>query len=120
VNGLFGWANALAFQLGGESVRWSDLLGNLLGFVGSLAATLCQGRGWVEFWFVWIAVDLVGVPLAFHSGLPVSGFTYAIYFVLVIAGMRQWIQLARSAAASSSPSPRPFAESAPVREGVHA
>jgi hypothetical protein len=27
VNGLFGWANALAFQLGGESVRWSDLLG---------------------------------------------------------------------------------------------
>lgn len=208
MNHLFGWANALAFQAGGESVRWSDLLGNLLGlatvalairrslwawpvqvtgalllfgaslsvhlggnaarqlvviaaagygwwrwqrqqgadhpqgvairwarpaervallgflalgtlgfawllsathsswaplpdayiFVGSLAATLCQGRGWVEFWFVWIAVDVVGVPLAFHSGLPVSGFTYAIYFVLVIAGMRQWITLARRAA----------------------
>jgi nicotinamide mononucleotide transporter len=232
VNGLFGWADALAFQLGGESVRWSDLLGNLLGlatvalairrslwawpvqitgaillfgasmsvhlggnaarqlvviaaasygwwrwnrqrgadhpqgvtirwatnlerlallgflavgtlgfawllsathsswaplpdayiFVGSLAATLCQGRGWVEFWFVWIAVDVVGVPLAFHSGLPVSGFTYAIYFVLVIVGMRQWIQLARTARTtpSSSSSPRNAVESAPVREGVHA
>jgi nicotinamide mononucleotide transporter len=232
VNGLFGWADALAFQLGGESVRWSDLLGNLLGlatvalairrslwawpvqitgaillfgasmsvhlggnaarqlvviaaasygwwrwnrqrgadhpqgvairwatglerlallcflavgtlgfawllsathsswaplpdayiFVGSLAATLCQGRGWVEFWFVWIAVDVVGVPLAFHSGLPVSGFTYAIYFVLVIVGMRQWIQLARTArpTPSSSPSPRNAVESAPVAEGVHA
>lgn len=232
MNHLFGWANALAFQLGGESVRWSDLLGNLLGlatvalairrslwawpvqitgavllfgasmsvhlggnaarqlvvvaaasygwwrwnrqtrlnkaftalsrgvtirwatgaerlallgflavgtlgfawllsvthsswaplpdayiFVGSLAATLCQGRGWVEFWFVWIAVDVVGVPLAFHSGLPVSGFTYAIYFVLVIAGLRQWIGLARTA--PSSPAEN-IVESAPAAEGVHA
>jgi nicotinamide mononucleotide transporter len=227
MNHLFGWANVLAFQLGGESVRWSDLLGNLLGlatvalairrslwawpvqitgaillfgastavhlggnaarqlvviaaasygwwrwnrqrgadhpqgvtirwatglerlallgflavgslgfawllsvthsswaplpdayiFVGSLAATLCQGRGRVEFWFVWIAVDVVGVPLAFHSGLPVSGFTYAIYFVLVIVGMRQWIQLARTA-----PSPaKPIVESVPATaEGARA
>ncbi|MBR7838302.1 nicotinamide mononucleotide transporter [Actinospica durhamensis] len=213
MNHLFGWANALAFQAGGESVRWSDLLGNLLGlatvalairrslwawpvqitgavllfgasmsvhlggnaarqlvviaaasygwwrwnrqrgaghpegvsirwaaplerlallgfllvgtagfawllsathaswaplpdayiFVGSLAATLCQGRGWVEFWFVWIAVDVVGVPLAFHSGLPVSGFTYGVYFLLVLAGMRQWIRLARPAASAAAP-----------------
>ena len=226
MNGLFGWANALAFQLGGESVRWSDLLGNLLGlatvalairrnlwawpvqitgaillfgasmsvhlggnaarqlvviaaasygwwrwnrqrgaehpqgvtirwatsqerlallgflavgtlgfawllsvthsswaplpdayiFVGSLAATLCQGRGWVEFWFVWIAVDVVGVPLAFHSGLPVSGFTYAIYFVLVIVGMRQWISLARVIPSLA----KTMTESAPAGQGVHA
>lgn len=215
MNHLFGWADLVAFRLGGETVRWSDLLGNLLGlatvalalrrslwtwpvqitgailllgadlavhlggtaarqiavialagygwarwqragtdtgtdtgtdagadgglrvrwatwperallaaaiaaatagfawllsathsswnplpdayiFIGTLAATLAQGRGLVEFWLVWIAVDVVGVPLAFHSGLPVSGFTYVVYFALVLAGLRQWTRLART------------------------
>ena len=38
-------------------------------FVGSLVATAAQARGLVEFWFVWVAVDVVGVPLAFNNGL---------------------------------------------------
>jgi nicotinamide mononucleotide transporter len=59
-------------------------------FVGTLAAMVAQARGWVEFWFAWLAVDLVGVPLAFNSGLPFSGLIYVVYFVLVIAGMRSW------------------------------
>ncbi len=54
-----------------------------------------QARGWVEFWFAWLAVDLVGVPLNFHSGLPFSGLVYIIYFVLVIAGMYAWWQQTR-------------------------
>ncbi|MEZ0090074.1 nicotinamide riboside transporter PnuC [Streptacidiphilus sp. EB129] len=59
-------------------------------FVGTLAAMIAQGRGWVEFWFAWLAVDLVGVPLAFNSGLGFSGLIYIVYFFLVIAGMRSW------------------------------
>ncbi|QMU76104.1 nicotinamide mononucleotide transporter [Streptacidiphilus sp. PB12-B1b] len=59
-------------------------------FVGTLAAMVAQGRGWVEFWFAWLAVDVVGVPLAFHSGLAFSGLVYIVYFVLVVAGMRSW------------------------------
>lgn len=219
MNHLFGWADVVAFRLGGETVRWSDLLGNLLGlatvalalrrslwtwpvqitgailllgadmavhlggtaarqlaviglagygwtrwrntdqagepgahgggvrvrwagwgerallaaaiaagtgafawlltvthsswnplpdayiFIGTLAATLAQGRGLVEFWLVWIAVDAVGVPLAFHSGLPVSGFTYVVYFALVLAGLRQWTLLARARRAAPDPAP---------------
>jgi nicotinamide mononucleotide transporter len=250
VNTLFGWADAVALSFGGESVRWSDLLGNLLGlatvalairrslwawpvqitaalllfgasmsvhlggnaarqlvvivaagygwrrwqrqrgadhpqgvavrwasgaeraallgflaagtlgfawllsathsswaplpdayiFVGSLAATLWQGRGRVEFWLVWIAVDAVGVPLAFHSGLPVSGLTYGVYFVLVLAGMRQWISLARggaqgaardaqtaqtvqstqSARPTPAPAPAPTFDTVPLAEGARA
>ena len=54
-----------------------------------------QARGWVEFWFAWLAVDLVGVPLNFHSGLPFSGLVYIIYFVLVLAGMYAWWQQTR-------------------------
>jgi len=205
VNGLFDWANAVAFHLFGETVKWSDLLGNLLGlatvalamrrsmwawpvqiagcvllfganisahlggtaarqmalagmavygwfrwsavrksesdvtirwagwverallavglglgtvvfalvlehynaswapwpdayiFIGSLVATVAQARGYVEFWFVWVAVDVVGVPLAFNNGLPVSGLVYVFYFAIVIAGLRQWMVKARSA-----------------------
>jgi nicotinamide mononucleotide transporter len=59
-------------------------------FVGTLAAMVAQARGWVEFWFAWLAVDLVGVPLAFNSGLAFSGLVYVVYFVLVVAGMRSW------------------------------
>ncbi|MFI9273037.1 nicotinamide riboside transporter PnuC [Kitasatospora sp. NPDC052896] len=59
-------------------------------FVGTLAAMVAQARGWVEFWFAWIAVDLVGVPLAFNSGYTFSGLTYSIYFVLVLLGLRAW------------------------------
>jgi nicotinamide mononucleotide transporter len=64
-------------------------------FVGTLTAMYAQARGWVEFWFAWLAVDLVGVPLAFNSGLPFSGLVYVIYFVLVIVGMYAWWQQTR-------------------------
>ena len=236
MNHLFGWADVVAFRLGGETVRWSDLLGNLLGlatvalalrrslwtwpvqitgaillfgadmavhlggtaarqlavialagygwsrwraagraantggapqvsvrwatwreravltvaigagtaafawllsvthsswnplpdayiFIGTLAATLAQGRGWVEFWLVWIAVDVVGVPLAFHSGLPVSGFTYVIYFALVLAGLRQWTLLARTSGPAPTSTPAPAtdqADTSTAAEGVPA
>jgi nicotinamide mononucleotide transporter len=59
-------------------------------FVGTLAAMVAQARGLVEFWFAWILVDLVGVPLAFSSGLAFSGLVYVVYFGLVLWGMRDW------------------------------
>ncbi len=66
-------------------------------FVGTLAAMVAQARGWVEFWFAWIAVDLVGVPLAFNNGLVFSGFAYSVYFVLVLLGLRAWWLRGRTA-----------------------
>ncbi|WP_441251761.1 nicotinamide mononucleotide transporter family protein [Kitasatospora sp. McL0602] len=66
-------------------------------FVGTLAAMFAQGKGWIEFWFAWIAVDVVGVPLAFSSGYSFSGLTYVIYFVLVLLGMRSWYLRTRTA-----------------------
>ncbi|MCM2429607.1 nicotinamide mononucleotide transporter family protein [Streptomyces sp. RKAG337] len=59
-------------------------------FVGTLTAMVAQARGWVEFWFAWLAVDVVGVPLAFNNGLAFSGLVYVIYFVLVVLGLRAW------------------------------
>lgn len=59
-------------------------------FVGTLAAMVAQARGLVEFWFAWLLVDVVGVPLAFDSGLAFSGLVYVVYFALVLWGMRDW------------------------------
>jgi nicotinamide mononucleotide transporter len=59
-------------------------------FVGTLVAMVAQARGWVEFWFAWVLVDVVGVPLAFSSGLPFSGLVYVVYGVLVLVGMWDW------------------------------
>ncbi|MFD1540088.1 nicotinamide mononucleotide transporter family protein [Nonomuraea guangzhouensis] len=61
-------------------------------FVGSAVATWAQGRALVDFWIVWVAVDLVGVPLAFSSGLVVSGAVYGVFFVLVLIGFVKWLR----------------------------
>ncbi|MFJ9417364.1 nicotinamide riboside transporter PnuC [Streptomyces sp. NPDC101227] len=67
-------------------------------FVGTLAAMVAQARGLVEFWFAWLLVDVVGVPLAFSSGLAFSGFVYVVYLALVVWGMRDWWVRSRAAA----------------------
>lgn len=59
-------------------------------FVGSAVATFAQGRALIDFWWIWVAVDLVGVPLAFGSGLWVTGAVYGVFFVLVMNGYRDW------------------------------
>ncbi|MEE1929003.1 nicotinamide mononucleotide transporter family protein [Streptomyces sp. TRM 70351] len=83
-------------------------------FTGTLAAMVAQARGLVEFWFAWILVDLVGVPLAFSSGLAFSGLVYLVYLVLVLWGLRAW--WLRSRDASTAPAPRPV----PDMEGTAA
>ncbi|MEU0570271.1 nicotinamide mononucleotide transporter family protein [Nonomuraea sp. NPDC005983] len=61
-------------------------------FVGSAVATWAQGRALVDFWIIWVAVDLVGVPLAFSSGLVVSGAVYGVFFLLVVIGFVKWLK----------------------------
>ncbi|NJP67780.1 nicotinamide mononucleotide transporter [Streptomyces spiramenti] len=78
-------------------------------FVGTLVAMIAQARGLVEFWFAWLLVDIVGVPLAFSSGLAFSGLVYVLYFVLVLWGLRAWWLRTRTRATV-----RPLSEGAPV------
>ncbi|GAA0532946.1 nicotinamide mononucleotide transporter [Saccharopolyspora subtropica] len=64
-------------------------------FVGTLAAFWAQGRGLVEFWLVWLAVDAVGVPLQVASGLYFSAAVYVVFAVLVIHGWWSWNRTAK-------------------------
>jgi nicotinamide mononucleotide transporter len=70
-------------------ISWSPLA-NAYIFVGSAVATFAQSRALMDFWIIWVLVDLVGVPLAVKSGLYVSGAAYGIFFVMVIAGFHNW------------------------------
>jgi nicotinamide mononucleotide transporter len=76
-------------------------------FVGTVVAMYAQAKGMVEFWFAWLLVDLVGVPLNFANGYAFSGFVYVIYGALVLWGMRDWWLRSRR-------SPRPVLEGAPA------
>ncbi|MET7292549.1 nicotinamide mononucleotide transporter family protein [Streptomyces griseoloalbus] len=75
-------------------------------FVGTIVAMYAQARGMVEFWFAWLLVDLVGVPLNFANGFAFSGFVYVIYGALVLWGLRDWWLRSRDA--------RPALEGAPA------
>ncbi|GHH75859.1 membrane protein [Streptomyces sulfonofaciens] len=76
-------------------------------FVGTLVAMVAQARRLVEFWFAWLLVDVVGVPLNFSSGLAFSGLIYLVYGALVLWGMRAWWLRSRQTA-------RPPLEGAPA------
>lgn len=65
-------------------------------FVGSIVATFAMARGWVDFWLAWIAVDLVGVPLLWHSQYYPSAVLYLIYGAVVVWGFLVWWRAART------------------------
>lgn len=65
-------------------------------FVGSMLATYAMARGWTDFWLTWIAVDLVGVPLLWHSGYYPSAILFIAYGALVISGFVVWLRAGRA------------------------
>ncbi|GAB77664.1 nicotinamide mononucleotide transporter [Austwickia chelonae] len=65
-------------------------------FTGSIVATFAMARGWNDFWLCWIAVDLVGVPLLWHSTYYPSAVLYAVYGALVLYGFSVWVRATRA------------------------
>lgn len=66
-------------------------------FMGSLLATYGMAKGWVEFWLIWVAVDLVGVPLLFSAGYYASAFMYIFYGAFTLTGFFVWWKVRRNA-----------------------
>ena len=59
-------------------------------FMGSLLATFGMAKGWVEFWLIWVAVDVVGVPLLLSAGYYASAFMYLFYGAFTLMGFFIW------------------------------
>lgn len=64
---------------------------------GSMLATYGMARGWVEFWLVWIVVDVVGVTTLVQAGYYPTAAMYLFYSVFVIAGFVTWVRVSRRA-----------------------
>jgi nicotinamide mononucleotide transporter len=56
----------------------------------SLLATWGQARKIVEQWWVWIAVDVVSIPLYASKGLWLTAILYTGFLALCVDGLRRW------------------------------
>ena len=74
--------------LGSYEPVWSDAWI----FMGSLLATYGMAKGWVEFWLIWVAVDVVGVPLLISAGYYASGLMYVFYGAFTLVGFFVWMR----------------------------
>lgn len=86
---------------------------------GSMLATWGMARGWVEFWLVWILVDVVGVWSLWNSPYDVQATIamYLFYAFFVVIGFFTWW---RAAARHDSSPHVPVAEPVGTVEEVQA
>lgn len=56
----------------------------------SLAAQWLMTRKVLENWLLWIAVDIVYVPMFFSRNLPATAALYAVFLVLAVLGFIEW------------------------------
>jgi nicotinamide mononucleotide transporter len=101
--GPSGWAQLAAMAVVGTTVfyfvlqalgSWGPLPDAWI-LTGSILATYGMARGWIDFWLIWIAVDVVGVPLLLQAGYYPSAVLYLVYGAFCVWGFWTWIRVRR-------------------------
>jgi nicotinamide mononucleotide transporter len=62
---------------------------------GSILATYGMARGWVEFWLIWILVDVVGVTTLLQAGFYPTAVMYLVYGLFCLWGFATWVRARR-------------------------
>jgi nicotinamide mononucleotide transporter len=88
----YGAAYALLLQIG----SWGPTTEAWI-LAGSMLATYGMARGWVEFWIVWIAVDVVGVTTLVQAGFYPTAGMYVFYGGFCVVGLVAWWRAQRQA-----------------------
>ncbi|GGN40898.1 membrane protein [Actinoplanes campanulatus] len=73
-------------RLTGSTVPLADGLTTAL----SLLATYGQTRKLVESWWIWIAADLIYIPLYVYKDLRLTAILYVAFLLLCVLGLRSW------------------------------
>ena len=63
----------------------------------SLFAQWLMARKVLESWWLWIAVDVIGIGLYSYKGLYLTSGLYFIYLIICIIGLRTWNKQLKSA-----------------------
>jgi len=56
----------------------------------SLAAIFGQSRKYLESWWIWIAADIIYIPLYIYKSLWLTSVLYLVYLILCVIGLREW------------------------------
>lgn len=67
----------------------------------SVAGQILMTRRYIENWHWWIVVNIISVPLYVIKGLSLTAGLYALFLVLAVVGLVEWLRAERAAAASS-------------------
>jgi len=62
----------------------------------SLVAQFMLSRKWIANWWLWIAADLIYIPLYIHKDLWLTAGLYAVFLVMCIIGLREWRRAANA------------------------
>jgi nicotinamide mononucleotide transporter len=71
--------------------RWDGLTTSL-----SLAAIYGQCKKLVESWWLWIAADLIYIPLYLYKSLWLTSILYGVFLFLCVVGLRSWMSALRT------------------------
>ncbi len=62
----------------------------------SLAAIYGQTKKYLESWWLWIAVDVIYIPLYIYKHLRLTSGLYFVFLLLCIMGLREWSKALRA------------------------
>ena len=56
----------------------------------SLVAQFMLSRKWIANWWLWIAVDVIYIPLYIYKGLWLTAGLYGVFLAMCVAGLIEW------------------------------
>jgi nicotinamide mononucleotide transporter len=66
----------------------------------SLVAQYMLCRKQLEHWLLWIAADLIYIPLYVVRGLPLTSALYGVFLLMCVIGCRDWLRTWRRGASA--------------------